>query len=196
MKEVNRPLTTNTLRPCGPLSSCRNAWPRSASSPTSPFLDVPKRAICGRLLVRRDQNGATPVDGHLSPTLRAWARWPTLTTPQSNMLEAVNVSSGRCPERAQRRLDDAPPTALPALRVMPLTFTELDRHPVVVVDTEQDYREAVECLGVPFIFADDLLLAGGSHGITHPALSAVLTDYMLRIEDEETRYRPPPSAGT
>lgn len=106
------------------------------------------------------------------------------------------LSSGRCPERAQRRLDDAPPTALPALRVMPLTFIELDRHPVVVVDTEKDYREAVECLGLPFIFADDLLLAGGIHGITHPALSAVLTDYMLRIEDEETRYRPPPSAGT
>ena len=79
---------------------------------------------------------------------------------------------------------------------MPLTFTELGGHPVVVVDTEQDYREAVECLGVPFIFADDLLFTGGIHGITHPALLAVLTDYMLRIEDEEDRYRPPPSAGT
>ena len=40
---------------------------------------------------------------------------------------------------------------------MPLTFAEIDGQPVAVVYTEEDYHEAVEVLGVPFIFVDDLL---------------------------------------
>ena len=41
---------------------------------------------------------------------------------------------------------------------MPLTLTETDGQPVAVVDTEQDYQEAVEVLGIPVIFTEDPLI--------------------------------------
>ena len=41
---------------------------------------------------------------------------------------------------------------------MPLTFTETDGQSVAVVDTEQDYPEAVEVLGISVIFTEDPLI--------------------------------------
>ena len=41
---------------------------------------------------------------------------------------------------------------------MSLTFSEIDGQPVAVVETEEDYHEAVEVLGVPVIFAEDPLM--------------------------------------
>ena len=43
---------------------------------------------------------------------------------------------------------------------MLVTFAEIDGQLVAVVETEQDYHEAVEVLGVPVIFAKDPLVGG------------------------------------
>lgn len=161
--------------------------PRSADTVRGPVVALETTA---EILARRSAAASSATTPSSPATSTTWC-WPDASNPPH-----CTLGSGRCRERAHERLDDAPPTAPLAPSVMPLTFTEIDGHPVAVVDTEQDYHEAGEVLGVPFIFADDLLFAGGIHGITDPALSAVLMDYMLRLEDEEDRDRPPPSAGT